>query len=106
MKKTVKNLTQDHLAEHLLVIDIENVGLLTTYSTSKIYLMISDDPDYGDPTFPKPIPMEGGSRKKGRRVVWILSEVLEWIVNQIKKSRGEAFEVASIKSNCMGDIPQ
>lgn len=102
MGKQKKVLPNDLLARHVLVVDIEQVSELTRFSPSKINLMIGDDKEYSDPSFPKPIPLIGESRKKGRRIVWILDEVLIWILNQIIKARGELPKCLKDKSGEYG----
>jgi predicted DNA-binding transcriptional regulator AlpA len=89
MTKKKTKLPNELLAQLMIVVDIEQVAALTTLSASKINLMISKDKDYSDPSFPRPSPLVGEAMKPGRRIVWVLDEVLSWIKNQIIKDRGE-----------------
>ena len=59
------------------LLSIKDVGHYTGLSRSTIYEMINEESDRYDPTFPKKVQLTKV------RVVWVASEIAEWINNKI-----------------------
>ena len=59
------------------LLSIKDVGHYTGLSRSTIYEMINENSDRYDPTFPKKVQLTQV------RVVWVASEIAEWINNKI-----------------------
>ena len=59
------------------LLSIKDVGHYTGLSRSKIYEMVNEKSDRYDPTFPKKVQLTQV------RVVWVASEIAEWINNKI-----------------------
>ena len=59
------------------LLSIKDVGHYTGLSRSTIYEMINENSDRYDPTFPKKVQLTQV------RVVWVASEVAEWISSKI-----------------------
>ena len=59
------------------LLSIKDVGHYTGLSRSTIYEMISENSDRYDPTFPRKVQLTQV------RVVWVASEIAEWIRNKI-----------------------
>ncbi len=59
------------------LLSIKDVGHYTGLSRSTIYEMVNDKSDRYDPTFPKKVQLTQV------RVVWVASEIAEWINNKI-----------------------
>lgn len=60
------------------LLSIKDVGHYTGLSRSTIYEMINEESDRYDPTFPKKVQLTKV------RVVWVASEIAEWINNKIE----------------------
>ena len=60
------------------LLSIEDVGSYTGFSRSTIYELINEESDRYDPTFPKKVQLTKV------RVVWVASEITEWINTKIK----------------------
>lgn len=60
------------------LLSIKDVGHYTGLSRSTIYEMVNEKSDRYDPTFPKKVQLTQV------RVVWVASEVAEWINNKIE----------------------
>ena len=56
------------------LLSIKDVGHYTGLSRSTIYEMVNEKSDRYDPTFPKKVQV---------RVVWVASEIAEWINTKI-----------------------
>ena len=61
------------------LLSIKDVGSYTGLSRSTIYEMINEKSDRYDPTFPRKVPLTQV------RVVWVASEIAEWINTKIDK---------------------
>ncbi|AAZ18721.1 possible prophage regulatory protein AlpA [Psychrobacter arcticus 273-4] len=61
------------------LLNIKDVGSYTGLSRSTIYEMVNEKSDRYDPTFPKKVQLTQV------RVVWVASEIAEWINNKIAK---------------------
>ncbi|BFM02443.1 hypothetical protein Psyaliredsea_10900 [Psychrobacter alimentarius] len=59
------------------LLSIKDVGSYTGLSRSTIYEITNDKSDRYDPTFPKKVQLTQV------RVVWVASEIAEWIDNKI-----------------------
>ena len=59
------------------LLSIKDVGSYTGLSRSTIYEMVNENSDRYDPTFPKKVQLTQV------RVVWVASEIAEWINNKI-----------------------
>ena len=59
------------------LLSIKDVVNYTSLSRSTIYEMINEESDRYDPTFPKKVQLTKV------RVVWVASEIAEWINNKI-----------------------
>ena len=59
------------------LLSIKDVGSYTGLSRSTIYEMVNEKSDRYDPTFPKKVQLTQV------RVVWVASEIAEWINNKI-----------------------
>ena len=59
------------------LLSIKDVIDYTSLSRSTIYEMINKESDHYDPTFPKKVQLTKV------RVVWVASEIAEWINNKI-----------------------
>jgi len=59
------------------LLSIKDVGHYTGLSRSTIYEMVNEKSDRYDPTFPKKVQLTQV------RVVWVASEIAEWINNKI-----------------------
>jgi len=59
------------------LLSIKDVGHFTGLSRSTIYEMINQESDRYDPTFPKKVQLTKV------RVVWVASEIAEWIESKI-----------------------
>ncbi|WP_227670840.1 helix-turn-helix transcriptional regulator [Psychrobacter maritimus] len=59
------------------LLGIKDVGHYTGLSRSTIYEMVNEKSDRYDPTFPKKVQLTQV------RVVWVASEIAEWINNKI-----------------------
>ena len=59
------------------LLSIKDVVNYTSLSRSNIYEMINEESDHYDPTFPKKVKLTKV------RVVWVASEIAEWINNKI-----------------------
>ncbi len=59
------------------LLSIKDVGNYTGLSRSTIYEMVNENSDRYDPTFPKKVQLTKV------RVVWVASEIAEWINNKI-----------------------
>ncbi|WP_227676847.1 helix-turn-helix transcriptional regulator [Psychrobacter sp. JCM 18900] len=59
------------------LLSVKDVGHYTGLSRSTIYEMVNEKSDRYDPTFPKKVQLTQV------RVVWVASEVAEWINNKI-----------------------
>lgn len=59
------------------LLSIKDVGHYTGLSRSTIYEMINEESDRYDPTFPKKVQLTKV------RVVWVASEIAEWIESKI-----------------------
>ena len=60
------------------LLSIKDVGHYTGLSRSTIYEMVNEKSDRYDPTFPKKVQLTQV------RVVWVASEIAEWINNKIE----------------------
>ncbi len=60
------------------LLSIKDVGHYTGLSRSTIYEMINENSNRYDPTFPKKVQLTQV------RVVWVASEISEWINNKIE----------------------
>ena len=60
------------------LLSIKDVGHYTGLSRSTIYEMINEESDRYDPTFPKKVQLTKV------RVVWVASEIAEWINEKIE----------------------
>lgn len=60
------------------LLSIKDVGRYTGLSRSTIYEMINEESDRYDPTFPKKVQLTKV------RVVWVASEIAEWINEKIE----------------------
>ena len=60
------------------LLSIKDVGHYTGLSRSTIYEMINENSNRYDPTFPKKVQLTQV------RVVWVASEIAEWINNKIE----------------------
>lgn len=60
------------------LLSIKDVGHYTGLSRSTIYEMINENSDRYDPTFPKKVQLTQV------RVVWVASEIAEWINEKIE----------------------
>lgn len=60
------------------LLSIKDVGSYTGLSRSTIYEMINENSDRYDPTFPKKVQLTQV------RVVWVASEIAEWIRSKIE----------------------
>lgn len=60
------------------LLSIKDVGSYTGLSRSTIYEMINEGSDRYDPTFPKKVQLTTV------RVVWVASEIAEWINSKIE----------------------
>ncbi len=60
------------------LLSIKDIGSYTGLSRSTIYELINDKSDRYDPTFPKKVQLTQV------RVVWVASEIAEWINNKIE----------------------
>lgn len=60
------------------LLSIKDVGSYTGLSRSTIYEMVNENSDRYDPTFPKKVQLTQV------RVVWVASEIAEWINNKIE----------------------
>ena len=60
------------------LLSIKDVGGYTGLSRSTIYELINVDSDRNDPTFPKKVQLTQV------RVVWVASEIAEWIDSKIE----------------------
>lgn len=70
-----------------------DVERATGFSRSKIYALMNPNTKYYDPTFPTPIRLGGGGSHAGRTVVWLKSEVEEWVAHQISQYRRQTKKV-------------
>ena len=61
------------------LLSIKDVGHYTGLSRSTIYEMVNEKSDRYDPTFPKKVQLTQV------RVVWVASEIAEWINTKIDK---------------------
>ena len=61
------------------LLSIKEVGSYTGLSRSTIYEMVNEKSDRYDPTFPKKVQLTQV------RVVWVASEIAEWINSKIEK---------------------
>ena len=61
------------------LLSIKDVGHYTCLSRSTIYEMVNEKSDRYDPTFPKKVQLTQV------RVVWVASEIAEWINTKIDK---------------------
>lgn len=59
------------------LLSMKDVAKYTALSRSTIYEMINEDSDRYDPTFPKKVKLTKV------RVVWVASEIAEWIDSKI-----------------------
>lgn len=64
------------------LLSIKDVGHYTGLSRSTIYEMVNEKSDRYDPTFPKKVQLTQV------RVVWVASEIAEWINTKIEKRVG------------------
>jgi len=60
------------------LLSVKDVGHYTGLSRSTIYEMINEKSERYDPTFPKKVQLTQV------RVVWVASEIAEWINNKIE----------------------
>ena len=60
------------------LLSVKDVGHYTGLSRSTIYEMINENSNRYDPTFPKKVQLTQV------RVVWVASEIAEWINNKIE----------------------
>ena len=62
------------------LLSIKDVGHYTGLSRSTIYEMVNEKSDRYDPTFPKKVQL---TQVRVVRVVWVASEIAEWINTKI-----------------------
>ena len=78
MKSTNETLSVIEQCNHIpQLLSVKDVGNYTGLSRSTIYEMINENSDRYDPTFPKKVQLTQV------RVVWVASEVAEWISSKI-----------------------
>ena len=78
MESTNETLSVIEQCNHIpQLLSVKDVGNYTGLSRSTIYEMINENSDRYDPTFPKKVQLTQV------RVVWVASEVAEWINTKI-----------------------
>jgi len=67
------------------LIRIAQVEQITSFKKSTIYDRLTPDSSRYDPTFPRPMKINGSSTN-----VWVEEEVYAWVDRQIEAARGDA----------------